>query len=367
LGLVVVLAIACRHGAGPAIELARTSEVPITKAVAVVETGDTVYAFEPHTVSIIRGGTVVARAEAPKHRAWTSAAVIPAPDGNGRWVVADLASSLWRVTPSGELEPVGDRFGIADDHVVNLAASSSTFGVGLTDGVAASTDGVHVIQLAGANTIPLAVARGRLARGDATAVHVFDLAHGTTMDYPFASGTKLAYVDADTESPRLAIANDSLVYVERHGKLERVAVPAPIASIAASGSRLWIVAGGSLYALDKDQLVTSSARVGTAAIFGSSSGDVWVASDKLRRYSASAGTTDPLWQTNVAPVFARVCSHCHAPGGSADLDLSTVATWRANRDEIVRRVLVTRTMPPAGTDLGDPERQALEDWLHPRN
>jgi mono/diheme cytochrome c family protein len=68
----------------------------------------------------------------------------------------------------------------------------------------------------------------------------------------------------------------------------------------------------------------------------------------------------------VAPVFQRVCAHCHLPGGDAGLDLSTPAAWAAERIEIERRVLVTRTMPPAGTELPDADRDSLAGWLHAR-
>ncbi|MGE5181480.1 MAG: c-type cytochrome, partial [Acidobacteriota bacterium] len=71
---------------------------------------------------------------------------------------------------------------------------------------------------------------------------------------------------------------------------------------------------------------------------------------------------DAAWQAQIAPVFQRVCAHCHLPGGEAGIDLSTAAAWASERAEIVRRVLETRTMPPAGTELTDADRAALEHW-----
>lgn len=102
------------------------------------------------------------------------------------------------------------------------------------------------------------------------------------------------------------------------------------------------------------------------ALFGSPGGSVWVApphGGALAHYQIDVSAEDVAWNERVAPVFQRVCSHCHLPGGDAGIDLSTVAAWNAERAEIVRRVMVTRTMPPAGTELADGDRAALAGWL----
>ena len=102
----------------------------------------------------------------------------------------------------------------------------------------------------------------------------------------------------------------------------------------------------------------------SAALIGSPPGDLWIdGGGELQRYSLDRATADPRWTAEIAPVFQRVCSHCHLPGGDAGIDLSTPATWASERAEIVRRVLVTRTMPPAGTELLDRDRLALAGWL----
>ena len=90
------------------------------------------------------------------------------------------------------------------------------------------------------------------------------------------------------------------------------------------------------------------------------------AGSELVRYSPDRASDDPAWQASIAPVFAHVCGHCHVPGGEAGIDLSTPAKWQAERDETRRRVLVTNTMPPAGTELGEADRRAIEAYLaHP--
>ena len=122
-----------------------------------------------------------------------------------------------------------------------------------------------------------------------------------------------------------------------------------------------------------------------AGIFGSPSGDVWVASPgKLARYSAelpppgagagavagappspggAIAAVATSWQIHVAPVFARVCAHCHLPDGSSGVDLSTPAAWGDERAEIRKRVIATKTMPPAGTAMADADRAAIASWL----
>jgi mono/diheme cytochrome c family protein len=101
-----------------------------------------------------------------------------------------------------------------------------------------------------------------------------------------------------------------------------------------------------------------------AHLFGARDGGIWIADGvRLAGHAVEPHAADPRWRADVEPVFQRVCAHCHLPGGSADLDLSTQAAWTAERGEIVRRVLVTRTMPPAGTELGETDRAALARWL----
>ena len=103
-----------------------------------------------------------------------------------------------------------------------------------------------------------------------------------------------------------------------------------------------------------------------ALLAASRTGDAWLATERgLVRAAPGGMHDDPAWLAQVAPVFQRVCAHCHLPGGEADFDLSTAAAWQADRAELVRRVLVTRTMPPAGTELSDADRAALEAWLQP--
>jgi hypothetical protein len=299
-------------------------------------------------------------------------ASIAAPDGDGRGVIAiDEDGVPWHLTLSGERDAVADRFGLAGAKIIDIAASGSTFAVDLGEAIAYSTDGKQLQRAVTGRSHDLAVARGTLARvatgtkGIPDHLERWDLAHGTRVMYAIAP-TGVAFLDADSDHPRLVAATMDTLWVETDGKLVPHAMPNVPAALVARGTRAWLSSGlGQLWVLDGERVVPARSDAHRAVVLAASTtGDAWVTTERgLVRYSRVA--TDSAWDSQVAPVFQRVCSHCHLPGGSADIDLSTVAAWRGNRAEIIRRVLVTRTMPPAGTDLGDGERRALETWLRP--
>jgi hypothetical protein len=357
--LVALVACGAARTARP-ITLVREA-LPVTGLV--VELADTTFVFDHRTVTVLRGGAVAARAEAPFP--WRAATTIAAPDGNGRWVVGTTSDGeLWHVTPSAEIEAERDRLGLADTPVTLVDAAGSTIAALLANGIAVSTDGVHMARVDLDHPHALVAARGRLAIATLASVEVWDLVHSSRVTYPIGSAI-LAFTDADRETSRLAVASGRRLYLEVAGSLHRIDCPATIRALAPAGSRLWVLAD-RLYLIQDDRLVATDADTSGAVVelHGSRTGDVWVGhAGQLARYSLGHPDDDPTWRTQVAPVFQRVCSHCHLPGGSADIDLSTPATWRTEHDEIVRRVIVTRTMPPAGTDLGDADRHALETWL----
>ncbi len=360
-----LLALVACGGAAPRTQaVAAKAEVAAGPAIGVVELGDTVYVFDRDKVTIARGGSIVSRADAPTGKTWIAGATIAAPDGNGRWVVGVADGGLWRISQTGDIEPIADRLGLAGAKALAIASAGAAFGVGLADGAALTGDGVHLARLRGASSPNVAVARGRVALWTSAGVRVLDLARDTEVSYPIADPRFVAFLDADSDASRLVVATGALLYTEDRGALHRVPVPSPIRGVAASGARLWLLAAGALYALDHHGLVRTDAAAADW-IYASPSGDVWAARDRgaVTRYTLEAATDGRGWQADVAPVFQRVCAHCHLPGGDAGVDLSTAASWASERDEIARRVLVTRTMPPAGTDLPDADRAALAHWL----
>nr|HEX4318121.1 cytochrome c [Kofleriaceae bacterium] len=339
----------------------------------VVEVGDTTYVLGSAAVEVYRNGTLLARGECTTPCAFTAATAIAAPTGDGRWAVAVDGHRVVHVTQSAELEDVGARFGLAGAPLA-LAAAGHTFAAieersgGRERLIAVSADGVHLARVPASGARDVAAARGRIAVAYADRVESWDLATMQTTSYPVANA-HVGFVDAERDSARLVAWTDAAVDLEGADRaLRPVALPAPPARVAIAGARLWIAAGAHVLYVEPAG-ATAATAIATdapapASLTGSPTGAAWAGDAKaLVRLSPDHVTDDPTWQTQVQPVFARVCAHCHLPGGEAGIDLSTPATWHAERDELRRRVLVTATMPPAGTTLSDPDRHAIESWL----
>ncbi len=297
---------------------------------------------------------------------WTSAAAIPALDGDGRWVVAvRFDGTLWRIRLDGELEAIGSRFGIARERVLAVSGAGSIVGVLLEHALLVTTDGVHLtrFELDGSHH-SLAVAHDRIALASDHAIALWDLGANTRRSFAIEAG-RPAFLAADSTAPRLVVSAPHGIWLEHGSTLEPLEVGAGAAS-AVAGARLWLELGKRLYVVtDTTPLDTSAASAGNEPLFGTPNGDVWVGDHGLRRYALGASTGDPIWTAKIQPIFQRVCAHCHLPGGDADIDLSTAAAWDLEHDELVRRVLVTKTMPPAGTVLSDGDRLTLAAWLKP--
>ncbi len=356
----LLLAIAaCAHAAPAKVQtLADAQAIGLPNVQQVVELGDALFVLAPNAIAIVRGGAVVANVPAPVAK-WGSATTIPALDGEGRWVVAtDEAGKIYRIRATGEVEPIADELGVAKASQIHGAGS--TFGLTVDGGIAVSVDGVHLSRYATPGA--LAVAQGRIAIATVQSVELWDLAHGTRASFPIANGHP-AFLDAE-HAPRLVVATPSTLFVEDAGKLERIETPREPHAIVA-GAKLWVASGGALYVFDGAGLVRTATPVPPAArLWGARDGAIWIADDKqLASHALEQRVEDPRWRAEIEPVFQRVCAHCHLPGGSADADLSTAAAWLADRNEIDRRVIVTRTMPPAGTDLSDADRAAIAHWL----
>ncbi len=316
--------------------------------VGIAEIGDATIVLDRERAFVVRGGAVAAQVEAP--HGWRAGTTVAALDGEGTWAVGITgAGRLYRITLAGDLEDMTERYRLAD--VRALAAAGTTTAFATRDGVAVTTDGLHELQATLAPPAQLAASKGRVALGGTQAVDVWDLASRESRTYPLAA-RQLAFVGA-----RLAAATRDGVFVEQQGTL-----PLPGAQIAAAGTRLWILSRDVLYALDGTTLRRAQVAVPHGAHLFATSRDAWLATPgSLVRTSLEV--EDPAWRAQVAPVFARVCAHCHLPGGSAGVDLSTAASWRADHDELERRVLVDGTMPPAGTDLTAADKDALRGWL----
>jgi mono/diheme cytochrome c family protein len=353
--LLLVLA-ACGSAPKAASVPAIATKLPaeVGTVVGIAEVGDATVILDHDHAFVVRGGALAPSVPAP--HGWRGAATVAALDGEGAWAVG-LADDgrLYRITLAGDLEDITDRFRL--DDVRAFAAAGTTTAFALPDGVAVSGDGIHELRAKLATPTALAASNGRIALLGPKGIDVWDLAKGESRSYAIAARS-VAFVGG-----RLAAATATAVYIEDNGELRPIPLP-HIHGIAATGTRLWILADG-LYALDGTTLRRATMDVPHGAhLFASTGGDAWLATTgAVTRASIDTATEDPTWRTQVQPVFSRVCAHCHLPGGSAGIDLSTAASWHADQAELSRRVLVTRTMPPAGTDLTAAERDALAQWL----
>lgn len=72
----------------------------------------------------------------------------------------------------------------------------------------------------------------------------------------------------------------------------------------------------------------------------------------------------PSYQTTIAPLVGSACLPCHAPGGVADLDLTTYQNIEQIESTVLTEVYGC-LMPPAdaGTTLTPSERNELLTWL----
>jgi hypothetical protein len=342
----------------------------------IVSQGDVTYALGAQ-LAIARGDTVTTLVPVDcgtplcPARVWTSAAAIPALDGEGRWIVATrFDGTLWRVRLDGELEPIGPRFGITRELVRAVGSAGPTVAVLLDRALLVIDDGVHVTRYElDERATSIAVAHDRIALAGPRSVALWNLATATRRTFAIADGVA-AFLDADGTAPRLVVRSPRGVWVGRGEALEPLGL-APVAAAVVAGPHLWLERGKRLYVVTDGvaepapaatPIETTIATAGDEPMFGTPEGDIWIGDHGPRRYTLDAITGHPGWRTTIQPIFQRVCAHCHLPGGAADIDLSTSLAWTREHDEIVRRVLVTRTMPPAGTVLTDADRATLTSW-----
>lgn len=365
-GLALVLLAAC----GP-----RGDSVPPTRSaegsaveVGAVEVDGVVYAFSHDHVQLLRAGAPVGRAAQPTPAgtaaSWTAAASLAAPDGR-RWAVGLAGGALWRVTPAGEIEPVGARLGLGETQVLAVAGAGAAFAIGLVDGFALSRDGLHLMRFAGAPSSAVGVSATRVAIGHAEDLEVIDLAAETEVRLPIAGATMVAFRNPDAAHPQLVVSAPDGVYEEAGARLVRIPSASPSPRVVVSGARVWWLDGGQLSEWAGERVRPTEVR-DAHAIFASPLGDVFVVRrGGLSRYPADGTDVDARWQSDVVPIFQRVCARCHKPGGAADYDLTPLATWVTDRAEIARRVVDAQTMPPAGTPLSAADRATLAGWLRP--
>ena len=383
MGLVAIGVLACRPAAParPA-AVARTALAPAGDVIAVAEAGDALYLVAPDRVTIERGGRAVMTVPAPDGR-WAEAVTMPALDDRGAaspatWVVARTTTGgLWRITLAGELEPIHDRLGLPP-RVRAIAADAATIGIALDDEVAILRDRTHVARFStealgmrGAPG-PVVATGGRIALRRGAHLDVWSLADLTHVDYTIPGALAAAFLEPRGHGT-LVVATPAALFIEAAGGLRRVPAPAELRELAVAGSRLWVATAREVFLVDDHTFVRTGVEAAAADhLFGLANGDLLLAGpagiarlsiDHTSDHTSDHAEADSRWIAVVEPIVLRVCAKCHRPGGSAGIDLSTPAAWRAEHAELVHRVVETRTMPPAGTELGEADRRVLAEFL----
>jgi len=328
---------------------------------AIVEDDEELVLFGAKGATTMAGGAVRMVIAGPK--AWSDAATVPAADGIGDWTVGIADTGKVLRVRGDLLEDVSARWGLSADKVrtvIGIDKTSVAFGF---EGGLAIADGKRVTRYDGPKNGALAGGSGKLAWVDGD-VKVFTLADRKVRSFPIPRATAVA-IDANG---RLVVAAERALWVERDGVLaQRWTADAAIGALSPAAARMWIAVGSELAVLTGDTLAISkgAALAPGARLHGTPKGDVWILSSSGVRKISGTAPTEALadWQATVQPVYAKVCSSCHAPGGTAGTDLSTLAAWKQNRDAIERRVLVDKSMPPKGTTFTDADRAAVAAWL----
>ena len=352
----------------------------VGQVAAVAELYDDTVVFGDQGAQIFTGGLVLATDTTAQK--WRAAAVIPAGDLSGQWLVAvDGAGRLLRLRNRRSLEDVSDRYGLAGSPlsaVVALGQAQSAFALMSELAVA---DGMTVTRYPSTLT-GLAGGGGRAAGLVDGAVRVFELAAATsapttpdsalpkTHDFRIPEPVAVAF----DGNARLVAASRTALYAENSsGELDKIysSPEVPIHGLATSGTAVWVAIGDTLAELAGTELRQSPTGTiaADAQLVGSPSGEVWVLqSGALRRFGKEPvdGADQVLWQKTVLPIFTRLCSLCHLPGGSSGIDLSTYPSWAARRALVNQRVIIGKPspMPPAGAGkLTADEETALKTWL----
>lgn len=344
------------------------SKADVGHVAAVAELGGTTAVLGDAGATVFSGGVVLSTDVLITD--WTHATVIPAADSDGQWIAAvDKAGGVYRLRGSTSFEKVSDLYGLSNDVVLDVASLGGEGVVFSLDKQLAVSNGVQVTRYDAGTFASLSAAENRAVTAADGKVTVFDAFKKEVYSYDLA-GAEEATFDA---KGNLVVRTSDTVYIEASDQslvLRYKASKGALRGLAAADERVWFVEGEELAALETDAAyVTTGVKVPAGAtILGSPSGDVWMLNQgTLSRYAAETGDAEDrkLWETTVQPLYLGSCTPCHAPGGSAGIDLSTYGAWVARRDVIRTRVIEKKTMPPEGIMFTDAQRKVIADWVGP--
>lgn len=362
------------------------NSTPVGRVAAVAELADDTLILGDQG-ALVFTGSVILNSD-PAVRDWRGAAVLPAGDKSGSWLVGVGGDGhVRRLRSRSSMEDITDRYGLKDRKILDVAdLGQGRVAFGLAPDASPATPPGASEDLAiadGEQVKRYAISLPRLVGGSGRAaaviapsdessgeVRVFDLQAPSVSSYAVRDPVAAAFLP----DGRLLVAAARAIYREDvpGGELLRIhASDEPITEMVVSGAVAWLRIGGALCVLDGSTLRRSEPvpAPGEVALHPSESGDVWLRADgNLRRFSSGGDeqADSSRWERDVQPLFATYCKLCHLPGGSAGIDLSTYRSWTTRRALIEQRVLLAKPspMPPAGAGvLTAQEKATLKGWI----
>jgi len=297
-------------------------------------------------------------------RRWHKAALVPAADGRGTWAVGlDREGRLWRVRPGADLEEISDRYGLDRERIHDVSAAGGRLVAFLLEGTVAVADGRQVRRFAAPGARSLAGGGRTLAVVFADRIEAFDL---TKPEAPPRRSYQVRAIAAGVDARgTLHAATNKAIYRAESGTLRLLYAAADrIRWLTVAGPRAWFADGATLLALDDGVAVAQGAPAPQDPV-AAGDGSLWLVDHgrPTRIVPSQATAAEERWAQTVRPVFTSTCSECHRPDGKAGVDLSTATAWLGARDEIRERVVVRRTMPPAGRAMSEDDRATIAAWL----
>jgi mono/diheme cytochrome c family protein len=314
---------------------------------------------------VLRGG---AAERSPGARAWVKAALVPAADGRGTWAVGlDRGGRLWRVRPGTDLEEISDRYGLGGERIHDVAAAGGRLVAFLLDGVVAVADGRRVLRYPATGARRVGGGGKRVAVLYADGVEALDFAAVATDARPRRRRYDLPAQAAELDSSGTLFVGTPAAVYRADGAVLRLAYRARsrIHWLSAAGPRVWFADGDTLLAFADGVAAAQGAAARAAPGIAAGDGSLWTITEGRPAHviPAHASAAEDRWEASIRPIFRTACVECHRPEGKSGVDLSSAAAWLLARDEIRERVVVRRTMPPAGRALSEESRAAIAAWL----
>jgi mono/diheme cytochrome c family protein len=346
------------------------THAPLGQVRAVAETSGVTVVFANTGATVLSAGAVVA--VDPTRSDWLDAAVIPGADGTAQWIVGLSASGkLYRLKDRSWFEDVSARYGFQDERVRSVAALGGNWVGFLLTSQLALADGRQIARYDLPGIFGLFGGSGYGVGVSSVGADVFHLADLQNRLYALP-GVRQAALSADgclyaTTARAIYAAlpggDLSLMYDSQTNALRQ---------LVSARNTVWFSEGTELGVVAFDRVLETNTRpvFADTRLAPAANGDVWAISHgALQRFTRSDTAPEgaaAAWANTVAPIFARVCSTCHEPGGVSGVDLSSAEAWQSERTEIYERVVTTRSMPPQGHELSAADRAVIEAWSRPQ-